>query len=71
MGNKLYIILRNALRGFENLRLVLTKRRKAYVTMIGSPATVLSLTTMRTKKIESSVVSVKTVSKGLRLRSKS
>ena len=37
MGNKLYIILRNALRGFENLRLVLTKRCKAYVTMIGKP----------------------------------
>ena len=41
--------------------LVLTKRRKAYVTKIGSLATVLSLTAVRTMKIESSFVSVKTV----------
>ena len=44
------------------LRPVLTKRRKAYVTTIGRPAIVLSLTIVRAKKIESSFVSVKTVS---------
>ena len=43
-------------------RLVLTKHRKAYVTTIGSLATVLSLTTVSTKEIESSVVSIKIVS---------
>ena len=43
------------------LKLVLTKRRKACVTTIGSLAIVLSLTTVWTKKIEPSVVSLKTV----------
>ena len=43
---KLESVSQCALKNFEKLRLVLTKRRKAYVTTIGNPAAVLSLTTV-------------------------
>ena len=50
------------MKGTVTLRLVVTKPPKVYVTTIGNLATVLSPTTVWTKKLESSVVSVKTVS---------